>query len=55
MQICETFGKDYEWWEELNYKEKLRYQYYMQLKGMKQEHEINKAKKNGGNNQFGYQ
>lgn len=50
MQICETFGKDYEWWENLSYKEKLRYQYYMELKSRKEQYEIEKARKSGGNN-----
>jgi hypothetical protein len=53
MRICETFGKDFDWWNELSYKEKLRYQYYMDLKSRKEQHEIEKAKKERGSNKYG--
>ena len=45
MAICEIFGKDYEWWKNLPRKEKLRYQYYIDLKSRKEKYELEKAKK----------
>jgi hypothetical protein len=45
MKICEDFGFTYEYWESLPYKEKLRYLYYEKMKAMKEEHELEKAKK----------
>ena len=39
------FGMTYEYWKQLPYKEKLRYQYYITMKTKKEQHEVEKARK----------